>query len=398
MKIVFVCSGVNKNRERLQPWRYILEVAEGLSKRGHDVSLISINSGKMAQPTSYNLNTVYIEGPSFINKKKILKAIDNFQPDLAIIQIGATTFLMRYLIRRINCVKVGLWMGTRYGLREIFNVGVVNLFHEFYPSITMLVGAVIPLRLTLKILVKEFTSIVTLNNNNMRWIISASNSGIPVFSIPPGIDDCWKTLSISNPPIKGPYAELLPPATTITYMGGASELRGPGILVKSIALLSDLNINLVLLLRESDGAANPNISRLLQTISSEGMDRRTVTKIGFLDKEVLIDHLEKSDIIALPFRVVQADTPLSIIECMSLGKTIISTKTDGIPELLEDGRGYAVEPNDTIALSNTIREIIENKIPLSSNLHAREYLDAYPSWIDIVDEWSRLIERAFNER
>lgn len=52
--------------------------------------------------------------------------------------------------------------------------------------------------------------------------------------------------------------------------------------------------------------------------------------------------------------------PVSLIEAMSFGIPVISTRTGGIPELLEGGAGLLVPPQDPKALADAIRKLMEN--------------------------------------
>jgi colanic acid/amylovoran biosynthesis glycosyltransferase len=52
--------------------------------------------------------------------------------------------------------------------------------------------------------------------------------------------------------------------------------------------------------------------------------------------------------------------PVSLIEAMSFGIPVISTRTGGIPELLEGGAGLLVSPQDSKALVEAIRKLMES--------------------------------------
>jgi colanic acid/amylovoran biosynthesis glycosyltransferase len=52
--------------------------------------------------------------------------------------------------------------------------------------------------------------------------------------------------------------------------------------------------------------------------------------------------------------------PVSLIEAMGFGIPVISTVTGGIPELLLDGAGILVPPEDQLALADAIELVVEN--------------------------------------
>lgn len=57
---------------------------------------------------------------------------------------------------------------------------------------------------------------------------------------------------------------------------------------------------------------------------------------------------------------VQEGIPVSLMEAMNYGVPVISTRTGGIPELLEDGAGLIVPPRDPQALADAIALLAES--------------------------------------
>ena len=107
---------------------------------------------------------------------------------------------------------------------------------------------------------------------------------------------------------------------------------------------------------------------------------------GFLDKEEVKEFISYSDLIALPFKIVPSDVPTSILESMAMGKTVISTDIDGIPELLEDGRGIIVKPNKETDLTEKIVFSIQNRDLIKGmGKKAAVYMKTYPTWYDVSE-------------
>ena len=52
--------------------------------------------------------------------------------------------------------------------------------------------------------------------------------------------------------------------------------------------------------------------------------------------------------------------PVALIEAMSLGVPVLSTSTGGIPELLCDGAGIMVPPEDPLALADAIEQVLSD--------------------------------------
>lgn len=106
-----------------------------------------------------------------------------------------------------------------------------------------------------------------------------------------------------------------------------------------------------------------------------------------------------SDLIALPFKIVPSDVPTSILESMALGKTVISTEVDGIPELLEDGRGFVVKPNNEEDLAEKIVFSIKTRgLTKSMGKKAASYMQTYPRWHEVSEAVISEITEISNKR
>jgi glycosyltransferase involved in cell wall biosynthesis len=79
---------------------------------------------------------------------------------------------------------------------------------------------------------------------------------------------------------------------------------------------------------------------------------------------------------------------------MALGKPVISTKLDGIPELLNDNRGILIEPNNPRDLASALLSLYTNdRLKNDIRERARNYMMTYPTWnqatqniVDIMNE------------
>jgi len=70
------------------------------------------------------------------------------------------------------------------------------------------------------------------------------------------------------------------------------------------------------------------------------------------------------DVVVLPSIVTGDDVregiPVALMEAMSYGIPVISTRTGGIPELLGDGSGIMVEEKDAESLAGAIEKLIND--------------------------------------
>jgi len=102
-------------------------------------------------------------------------------------------------------------------------------------------------------------------------------------------------------------------------------------------------------------------------------------------------RLKNTNIIVLPFKMVSSDMPLTVLEALSLGVPVITTRVDGLPELVNGRRGILVHPNRP-------EEVVEQMLLLYRNpnlareigLRAREYILQQPSWDQMYEKIKRI--------
>lgn len=85
------------------------------------------------------------------------------------------------------------------------------------------------------------------------------------------------------------------------------------------------------------------------------------------------------------------NTPVSVIEAMALGLPVVSTNVGGLPFLIDNNdNGILVAPNNSIALSTAIDELIKdpvkyNKLAINARLKAETF-----DWLEIRKSWNSL--------
>jgi glycosyltransferase involved in cell wall biosynthesis len=156
-------------------------------------------------------------------------------------------------------------------------------------------------------------------------------------------------------------------------------------------------VGLLVLSRRRDHELNQEELHLQHLIKEIGVENNVQIVSGFLDKEDVKSFIKICDVVCLPFKVVPSDIPTSILESMAMGKTVISTNVDGIPELLENGRGIVIGPNDDEDLALKIISCINNSESLrAAEKRSLDFIMDYPFWSDIADSVLQEINLSFN--
>ncbi len=124
--------------------------------------------------------------------------------------------------------------------------------------------------------------------------------------------------------------------------------------------------------------------RVVGPFETEAYGQKVKTLVDELDVADRIDwvgytrdtngELDKMDVFVLP-SLFGEGTPLVLLEAMAAGLPIVTTRVEGNPELIRDGRdGLIVEPNDPQALAEALRSMIHGEVDLDSfRRSAREH-------------------------
>ncbi len=137
--------------------------------------------------------------------------------------------------------------------------------------------------------------------------------------------------------------------------------KGHRYLFESCKILSDKGINFECLI-SGDGPLGDELKRMV-----EGLPIGCNIKfLGRLPHEQLLELYAEGrvDVVVLPSIVtedgVREGIPVALMEAMSYGIPVISTRTGGIPELLGDGSGIMVEEKDAESLAGAIEKLIND--------------------------------------
>ena len=129
----------------------------------------------------------------------------------------------------------------------------------------------------------------------------------------------------------------------------------------------------------------------------EFKEKTSVPKtLRLLGPGAFIEMVRSRSIVLMPYsKHIAIDPPLSLVECMALGKTVISTSIGSIPEILGMNRGRVVHPRDPIALAHTTCELLENRsLRASIGRNAREFVTKQYDWNLALASIQRIYARA----
>ncbi len=132
------------------------------------------------------------------------------------------------------------------------------------------------------------------------------------------------------------------------------------------------------------GNAFVDFTPLIETIRSAGFGDRLVVDLGFLTEQRLDAHIRAADILAFPYRAIEASGAL--MAALHYGKAIVASDVPSFWELNSRSAGQALalfRSGDADALARTLGDLIDNATMRRLLGEAAVRLDgALPDWDD----------------
>jgi glycosyltransferase involved in cell wall biosynthesis len=398
--VCLVSAGLNDRKIRLQPWKYLVETACQLARRGHPVTLISD-----AQPSrsmigeAHGLRVQCIPDVNMWHGRTNLplqQAVRGSGSQVMIWHIGLPSFVHQKLDGWPGRPVVGVFPGLVYRPRELWRLGWMRLAKGYSLSALHVIGAAIP-RVFLR---RAFTGgslrqLVVQSRATKERLVEDGLPGEKIHIIRPGVDRIWNEFVPEENGALHPRLGFSRMDYVVLYFGSPEPLRGLHTLLQAleIARRSDPAIKLAILSRRRADELVKEDGELRRLLSGSTDSVHMIS--GFLSQEDLVRYVAACDLVALPFELVPADAPLSLYEVQALGKPLITTRVYCLPEMVSAGQATLVEPADPHSLAQALLEGSRawraraaaggESAPAQNRVKVRE-------WSQVGEEWSQLIQ------
>ncbi len=176
--------------------------------------------------------------------------------------------------------------------------------------------------------------------------------------------------------------------TELLFLGYIGQRKGIYDLVEAVALLKAQGVEGFRI----NVGGNGEIDKLKALIADRGLDQY-FNVIGWVSGDLKYKLMKESDLLLLPSH--NEGLPIAILEALSAGLAVLSTKVGGIPDAISDERyGLLVEPGQPQALANAITRYLDTEGLIESLArNARVLYDgAYSSKVN-VERIRTVIER-----
>ena len=144
---------------------------------------------------------------------------------------------------------------------------------------------------------------------------------------------------------------------TIVCVGSLEEKKGQTYLVEACRILKDRGLDFVCHLI-GDGQTRPMLEAQIRRDKLENVVRLE----GGQPRDAVLKMLNQADVVALPSIRTKSGKmegiPVALMEPLACEVPVVSTRTSGIPELVEDGKtGLLVPPEDSVALADALQRL-----------------------------------------
>lgn len=144
---------------------------------------------------------------------------------------------------------------------------------------------------------------------------------------------------------------------TIVCVGSLEEKKGQTHLIEACRLLKQRGLNFICHLI-GDGASRPALEEQIRRDNLADV----VKLAGGRPRSEVLQVLARADVVALPSIRTKSGKmegiPVALMEPLACEVPVISTRTSGIPELVEDGvTGLLVPPEDAAALADALQRL-----------------------------------------
>ncbi|MFB6141502.1 MAG: glycosyltransferase family 4 protein [Halosimplex sp.] len=113
-------------------------------------------------------------------------------------------------------------------------------------------------------------------------------------------------------------------------------------------------------------------------------DSPTVEYLGYVSEAEKRRVIETATAYVLP--TYAEGLPIALLEGMAGGNAVITTDVDAIPEVVDDGSGWVVEPGDVDALTDALRAVAEDPDAAAAmGRHNRAIIEERFAWPTVVD-------------
>lgn len=379
---MFVANGFTKDNVRLQPWRYVSELAFSRAEKNNVILITEGIQDREEEKWRDNFTVIQTKYFSVKHQNKLKELILSLNPQELWWSTTPRSVAFYSLLSSVSCKTVAFITCPLYSWAELIKAAFAGV--PFHQSKALWQQRIIPRFVFRWMLNKNFIEKVIVQSKKNKTILTKEGVKKEKLGlIPVGVDNedfesVSKDLS-DNLRIK--YQRLADKVIYL-YFGALRPIRGFDSLINAFELLAKKNAKAHLLVL-ARGAEENKCKEIMLELDKKGLSNHVTIIGGWLSREEVWAYIEFSDAAVLPFVLVPSDIPIAVLEAMARGKPVVVSHVDGLPEMVE-GRGLIVDPTNASVFADELHNFSndhERRRQLGNA--AQEYMNNYPRWHDV---------------
>ncbi len=372
--VVIVANGIRKDNARLQPWRYVHEIAQALATR-YKVTLLTDGNEEAWQSDNVTIQPCPHLGVRHI--RDLRGQLERLSPDILFWSTTPRTIAYRGLLLSLPYPVVPFITAPLYEWREMFRS--IRAGVPVRETRALWQQRLVPRSLFARFLNHPgFSRIIVQSDANLHRLKDMGVAEDKLIKLPVGRDR-----AVTEVAEQGDEFRLL-------YLGALRRIRGFDAFMRIwpelMTQCQDCRIT-VLARGDEPGAAQ----KARQLIDGQSWQDRVNIIEGWLAPEQVQAHIAACSAVVLPFVLVPSDVPIAVIEALAYAKPVIGGDVDGIPELIEN-RGVVIDPLNQQSFVNTILALRDHDTRQAMSENARAFMHDYPDWQQVGKQVLEIVE------
>ena len=325
----------------------------------------------------------------------------------------AVKMIRRYKIQMVNAHQstTTLFLLTKYvpflypnGFPKVVNSFQVSYFSEFSNIRSIKVRGrtfkptqkeyiekwvLAPMHIFLDWIGYTFSNVITVvSSENQKEFRNTYGrlSRKKIHIIPNGIQS--SDFAPKKPDLPKSYLSKLEGKTVLLYVGVFRVRKRVFNLLFALAETAKENPDVILVLV---GGGRDYEDEIMSLVDELGI-KKNVLFVGRVPNEQVVDYLNSADVFCLLSSY--EGMPIAILEAMSSGKAVLTSRVSGMIDLVEDGKtGYLTEVDDLDEITKRLKQLV-NDPALTKQLGeaGRKRIEDQYDWSDVADAYIKIFK------
>ena len=274
----------------------------------------------------------YIELSSFALSSCLYSLIfvKSFKPDIIHAFFSVPAGAVAFLINKIYKIPYAVYLGGS----DVPGANPIR-HKKIYPFVTPIIKTVL-----------KNACFISACSDRLINLLKKTLPEVRVKKIPNGVDT-----SVFTPPKKKPKI----PPVIILGVGRMTPRKGFQNLIKAVSILKEKKVLPFKVILIGSGEYKDFLER---EVSKNGL-KSIIEFVDSVPYSKLREYYKKAHIFSLPS--LAEGMPLAMLEALSCGNAILTTKVAGNEELVKEGlNGYLCKPNDYICLAKRLQDMLSS--------------------------------------